>query len=60
MAELRGINPELPVVADGNVSVENAKMLIEAGASGVILSRGFVDAADPVAYMAEALVSVAR
>lgn len=60
VAELRGINPELPVVADGNVSVENARMLIEAGVSGVILSRGFVDAADPVAYMAEALASVAR
>lgn len=60
VAELRGINAELPIVADGDTGLDNARRLTEVGASGVILSHSFVCAADPVAYMAETLASVAR
>ncbi len=48
IAEVRAKEFEIPIVARGEISVEDIKPLLDAGVNGVALSLAIIDAADPV------------
>lgn len=48
IAEVRAKEFEIPIVASGEIGVEDIKPLLETGVNGVALSQAIIDAADPV------------
>ena len=52
-------HPEIPIQVDGGISLQNAKKLLAAGASNLVVGSGILKAKDPAAAVAafEALES---
>ena len=53
IAQARANGSELPIVARGEISADDIKPLIEAGASGIALSKAILSAPDPVKATAD-------
>lgn len=53
IAQARANGSELPIVARGEIAADDIKPLIEAGASGIALSKAILSAPDPVKATAD-------
>ena len=55
VADAKAFGNEMPIVAAGNVSIDNIEAVISTGVNGIAMSEAIINAPDPMLYTADVI-----